>query len=836
MKIFLTIAAMTAAQIVHSVEPLVEFEFETTLQNSGSLGSEAHLETFATGEEPFFGTAPFGNCLDLTAASRHGGATPQDPPAGGAVFFNNPQLNKLQSYTIVLWARQNPQYTEDNAARMLQKKNAWDLLPHTSGMTLMLGPGSKKVSYMLRCGKPQKLSQAWTFFAVSVTPQQISGCKGRIGEPLHWANELERRENFDSGDELLEIGNFNRIRPFNGWIDNLRIFDVALTQVQLTNIFAEDSSQASALDAPAVYSIKQSTPPPRNFKLNASAIPFSTRWQRRDDALTVMQSFHATHCLWVYGTETQFIQKVRSNNIFYQGALNGLQGREHATTNLTARGDNSGRHEDLDGNKNMPHWMVAFSPRHFTGCCNNPAFRNFFFTDAKKLLDSGVDAIHVDDWGMNGNWVLNVNGGVCFCDACRQGFREWLEQKYSAADLKKLGIDSIADFDYRQHLKNNGIPDAQTYQLKLRELPLTPMFVDFQIESTRQFYREFRDQLDRWSPDKYIPVSINAQLTPRQLERTLHAVDVVDFLDGEASQSVDFQDARSNILAAKMADAVGIPHIVSPVPRGTARTRASIATAYALGQFHLVPWDIYMGSDATGSQPRYFGTQKQYGDLYRFIHEQRALFDNSTAVAEIGVLINCDEPDDYTAICSALTELQLPYHIIPVARRYSQIPLRTQALEGLRLLINNSPDTTLAPDDQKTLNSFRDRHLLRFAHSDIDLNAVSRLMKLDLMRVEGPDNIFAFLRINKKSHAAAIHLVNWNFQDEAEQVERYANVTLSLQQPRRWGEIKSITLHEPEKPAQQLTAEQHSDCIRIPVAELKTWCIIEIQLHDNMLP
>jgi hypothetical protein len=69
------------------------------------------------------------------------------------------------------------------------------------------------------------------------------------------------------------------------------------------------------------------------------------------------------------------------------------------------------------------------------------------------------------------------------------------------------------------------------------------------------------------------------------------------------------------VFAAKAAEAFGMTQVVSPIPRSTARTRAAFATTYALGQLHLVPWDLYMGSDATGSQPRYFGTREQYGDL-----------------------------------------------------------------------------------------------------------------------------------------------------------------------------------------------------------------------------
>ena len=243
---------------------------------------------------------------------------------------------------------------------------------------------------------------------------------------------------------------------------------------------------------------------------------------------------------------------------------------------------------------------------------------------------------------MNASWVLH--GGVCFCEPCRAGFRAWLQQRLTPEELAKLGIPDIAAFDYREHLRRNGVPDAATYRAKFRELPLTPQFIDFQVASMREFFREFRRRLDAWSPNRYIPVSANALLTQLDPNHNLCGVDVLDFFVGESSQNADQQTAAEYVFAAKAAEACGLSQVVSPIPRSTARTRAALATTYALGQTHLVPWDLYMGSDATGIQPRYFGTREQYGDLYDFIHDHAGLLDDYESAAEIAVLANADAP------------------------------------------------------------------------------------------------------------------------------------------------------------------------------------------------
>ena len=808
--------------------PLVSLDFETNLVNTGTLGGCSRLHTYAPGEEPAFGFGPFGRCLDLTAASRHGGTTPTDQPAGGAALYRDPALDALDTFTLVLWARQNPLEQGSNA-RLLHKPGAWELMSHPSGVTLSLGSDATKVPYTLTGKAKLNLSTTWCFFAVAVTPQTVSAYVGSQRQPFVATGEAVRRDRPAVSVSELALGNFSGIRPFNGWLDRVRVFHGAQDETAIRALFDADLASAKGTMLPPVTELAGlptlDLRPPTSFRLPPSAIPFSTRWARTN-ALDVMQSFHATHCLWVYGSETGFMRRVQGAGISYQGTLNGLQGDDHSTTNRTNAGDTSGRHEDLDGNKNTPHWMVTFGPRIFTGCCNHPAFRKLFFDDAKRLVDAGVDSLHVDDWEMNASWVRNA--GVCFCDVCRSGFRDWLASHRSATELKTLGIDNIASFDYRVYLKTHGVPDAATYRTRYRTLPLTPDFADFQIESMRAFFKEFRKRLDTWSPNTYIPVSVNGLLMPLRPDQVLYGVDVIDFLQGESSQNAEYQTASEYVFGAKLAEAIGLTQVISPIPRSTARTRAAIATTYALGQPHLVPWDLYMGSDATGIQPRYFGSREQYGDLYDFIHDNCSLLDAHASAAEIGVLVNGDEPGAYQDFCLKLAARQIPFRLILGASRYARVPVRADDLRGLRLLVELSPVASFYAEDQAVLQAARATGLIRFVTASADVAARCRLQEMDLLRLEGPDNIYAFPRVNKAAHSAAIHVVNWNLGSEGERAETYRNVTVSLLHPERWGTLANVVWLEPGQPPITLTPERHADCIRLILPQVTTWGILQV--------
>jgi hypothetical protein len=806
--------------------PLVSLDFETNLVNQGSLGGEGRLQTYAPGEEPVFGLGPFGRCLDLTAAARHGGSTPQDPPAGGAVLFRDPALDALDRFTLVLWARQSP-LTQGSNARLLHKPGAWDLMLHPSGTTLALGPDATKTTYTLTGKAKLNLSATWCFLAVSVNPQSVTAFAGSLQQPLARVGEAPRHDQGAASANELILGNLGGIRPFNGWMDRVRVFRNTLDEAALRDLFEADRASVNEVAVPQVADLGWAPATTHRFRLAPSAIPFSTRWARTN-SLDVMQDFHATHCLWVYGEDSNFVRRVQGAGLFYQGTLNGLQGQDHSTTNRTAQGDASGRHEDLDGNKNTPPWMVTFGPRTFTGCCNHPAFRQLFFRDAQKLVAAGVDSIHVDDWEMNASWVRNA--GVCFCDVCRSGFRDWLARRCSPAELKALGIADIAAFDYREHLKKKGVPDAAAYRARYRTLPLTPQFTDFQIEGMRAFFKDFRQQLDAWSPGKYIPVSVNGLLTPLHADHVLYGVDVVDFLHGESSQNAEFQTPNEYIFGAKIAEAAGLTQVISPIPRSTARTRAALATTYARGQPPLVPWDLYMGSDATGIQPRYFGTREQYGDLYDFVRDHRDLLDTHVSAAEVGVLVNGDQPGAaLEAFCRRLAASQTPFHIILGASRYARIPLRAEELRALRLLVEFSPLSSFCAEDQAVLQAARASGLTRFVSAAADVAARCRLQELELLRLEGPENLYAFLRVNRERRSAAIHIVNWNLAPGGERAEPYRKVTVTLLNPERWGTVSQALWHEPGQPPVVLEPERHTDCLRLTLPQVATWGIIEIK-------
>ena len=820
--IYLFVLSTSVAQ-AQTPTPIIDLSLAGDLVNRGSLGGTAVLVEYAEGEGPLWDASALGGCVDLTRASRHGGEFGTDVSrTGGAVVFPGDQLVDIDCFTVVLWARQNPTKNGINS-RLAMTETGWDLLPNSRGVGLsFLAGGMKKTNAGLSVpasarGRVPALTD-WRFIAVAVDRDTVRGCLGGLTREVVPMREAPRPGALRPAWGKLVIGNLIGIRPFNGWLARFRIYDRALSLAEMSAIATADRADAARS---GIATLQPRPKPTRPLAFKRSAIPFSTRWQRAK-ALEVMQSFHATDCLWVYGNKPDYAASIQAAGLRYQGALHGLQGTAKATPGKSAAGDTSGRHEDLDGNKNMPNWMVTFKPPHYTGCCNQPAFRDIFFADVKTYVDMGVDMIHVDDSAMNASWV--DYGGVCFCPHCRAGFREFLRKTQATDEQRALGITDIDTFDYRAHLKAHGVPDAATYRKEFKDLPLTPAFVAFQTESARAFYRELRKRLDGWSPAKHIAISVN-ELLPLPVSdhnaRLVHA-DIVDFYHGESYD----RTFAMNLTAGKTAEALGLQHISTPVLLGVADGARTLALAYALGQFQLVPWDVYMGSDATGSQPRYNGTRADFGAYYDLIHAQPQLFDTARPLASVGVLVNADVEDTLhvTQFCEQLAARQIPFQLLVAATRQSRIPLREADLHGLQALIALSPVETLAKDDRTCLEGILAERRLRLIDPAADLDALLTASGLDTIRLEGPPGVYLFPR-QADDGTVLIHVVNWNLSADPKRPETYRFVTVNL---RRWGAVRRVTYWQPGEEPTELTPEVHADSVRITLPKLATWGILAL--------
>ncbi|MBI4550815.1 MAG: hypothetical protein HY710_00960 [Candidatus Latescibacteria bacterium] len=77
----------------------------------------------------------------------------------------------------------------------------------------------------------------------------------------------------------------------------------------------------------------------------------------------------------------------------------------------------------------------------YCGCLNNP----YWIETLKRMVRHAIQEIGLDGFNTVYNYVMG-----CCCPYCQDGLRTHLTERYSAADLKKFGIDEISTHTFRR--------------------------------------------------------------------------------------------------------------------------------------------------------------------------------------------------------------------------------------------------------------------------------------------------------------------------------------------------------------------------------------------------
>lgn len=782
-------------------EPLLELHFSGSLDNTGTLGGAAQMAEYAPDEGPVYGLGRAGAGVSFANSSRSGGTT--DTKAGGAVTFADPGLAGLSQFTLSCWFCS---IETEGPARLLYLGSEWDLMIGGPHVSFKITSGGEDHHFRAAEGAPQIAEGQWHFVAVVADIDAGTGAMylGVGDGPPAQVAQWDDLPVPDKSAGRLEIGNLSGIRPFKGTIDNVRMFDAALTESEVAALHEQDLQSSRTLKDYVVPRLANNR---AGFRY--SDVCFSTRWAR-DNALETVQAFKANRVVWVYTTSADFVTSVHEAGATVQGAIN----------SITRTEDLSAYAVDLDGTKLVAPWMVTFDPKNPVkwGCCNQPAYRKETIEQAKRTLDAGVDWMQFDDWSL----LVSCHswGGGCMCDRCMASFREYLST-LPAEKLQELEIDSLDGLDYRRFLaEEHGITDAATYKAKQASLPTTPYFMDWQRRSVRSWFEHLRAVVDEHA-GRTVPLSINSNLQNPSQQANFIA-DLVDFFLGETWSS-ELEDLA---ICAKSAEGLGTHQIVSPFPHNVNDTRVAMAATYALGELYLVPWDVYMGS----GKDRHFGTVEEYGDLYHFVRDNADLFDGFDNPGMVGVITNTDRfnRSRTQSIARRLLQAQVPFSFVMTGHKYYDLPLDPARLAKFGLLIGLDELDTLAPADREALDAVSDEVAVLSMREATE----SVLRRLSPIEVWAPEGIYVLPRINSDpdSRVLACHVLNRIQGGDDRAVVPLRHLSIGLRGPAALGSrIESATWHAPGRDPQPIEVDELPGLFRLVIPEVAEWGIARVE-------
>ena len=273
-------------------------------------------------------------------------------------------------------------------------------------------------------------------------------------------------------------------------------------------------------------------------------------------------------------------------------------------------------------------------------CTNSPLYRRYLESRLRQRMPTGPDGLHIDDYrGTSGafTWL-----SACFCRHCLAGFRQYLGDHVDQAELERLGITDLKDFDYRQFLIDRGVT-PEDYQRRRDSLPLADEFYDFQVRSNTAYVAEYRKRAEQIR-GKPLTLSVNSGLNDAQALAI--APQLTYFCCEVPHDAASLAAPTHPIYVYKLGE--GLERPITSTASGQdwayvyehnkpCLVRMWIALSYALGQNLMAPHRQWCYTQEKGTH-WYSGPTDEYAYMYRFVREHASLLDGYEAVAPVAVV------------------------------------------------------------------------------------------------------------------------------------------------------------------------------------------------------
>lgn len=307
----------------------------------------------------------------------------------------------------------------------------------------------------------------------------------------------------------------------------------------------------------------------------------------------------------------------------------------------------------------------------------NPYWKHFLLKWGEKAVDAGADSIFIDD--IDAVFDFYWGGGWGCSDTWEgRGLINYLNKTFTKEELEKMGIYNIDHFCLKNYLaKKYGVKGVYGGYVNLRgrfnatQYIETVEFNDFQdvlndpifkaavlywYKSAISFVRDISEGIRTYASSKGRSVLI----TNNEFLAWIPQITVTPYMDiiyVEMSQ-LRPPPYQTNYVISKMAQAAGNyskkvwaaewvlwfsnPFKPEQPPNNSSTLlRTLIAQIYSSGAVMLVPFGTGTPSEGWPPQRLVSGTEKEsVAKYYRFISENRDLFENTTSLADVALLVS----------------------------------------------------------------------------------------------------------------------------------------------------------------------------------------------------
>jgi hypothetical protein len=294
---------------------------------------------------------------------------------------------------------------------------------------------------------------------------------------------------------------------------------------------------------------------------------------------------------------------------------------------------------DIHGRPCHALWIECPDREHWNYMMdrNNPVWRQYLKAIVRLQIDAGCHGIHFDEAEVP---ITSLQYGGCFCRTCMRGFAEHLAALPAGELPEELRGEDLAGFHYGRWLLARGhdfaSPQAGT--------PLFGQYMDFQRASITRYFTELAAYAREYAASVGRDIQVSGNFF--NLFDNYHALEpAVDVIVTEMRNTTYRQPAWYRYAAGfggpkpvvVVENPYGgvVPELVEDLRRGRAydRFRQSLYEAAALGVNMSVPYGAWMGSVI---EDAFYPPHDLATEIQAFIAGHEDLYSTDTR-SEVGV-------------------------------------------------------------------------------------------------------------------------------------------------------------------------------------------------------
>ncbi len=431
---------------------------------------------------------------------------------------------------------------------------------------------------------------------------------------------------------------------------------------------------------------------------------------------------------------------------------------------------------DLQGQPFKVPWLTDHQHKGvpFWWCCTRqPLFRQYLSERVADTVKAGAYGVHIDDH--LGTAGALWNGGGCFCSRCIAEFCDFLKHQ-PPRELAPLEIKAPADYDFAAVLRQWL---AEKPGRKVQDHPVWPRWRVYQLQGAAAFMSNLRALAARTAGHP-VPMGANACLLWGPHLNDYKSLDLFSAEIEHHASAKAFSD--SPLCAYRLADAVGRPLAATGSGGDWAFIKEHdlpglvqgwIALGYAAGHSLMAPVRQWCYTPEKGTH-WYEGPQEKFAPLYRFVRENSALFDGYDNHADLTIAVAYRtfdrNRDKVIELCNRLAAAHISYQLALGVDEIVDHPLPASVLRRARkVLVLDAHD--FRPADRRLLDRLASKQ--RCASLE---DALTRVVPA--VRLQSDAQVRIFPRV--RPGAAVIHLVNWSYYPDKDEVAKWENVSLGV--------------------------------------------------------